>query len=374
VSPRRRSGDHVLKWFHMRRLILWIILGGVVLIAGVIIFQLLGTYFYMRSPQRVVDGAFTRFLDAKSFNFSLEGQNDAKDGLLFKVSGSMDKSVITAPIAEIKFSFDAPSQKMVASGQAVANDGKLYFSFDKLVGLNDVLPGTIQSLWTEIGFESLLAVVRDRVFPDATGNFTEADLKEVAVVVKKHLPFSVSSEGKQLFIGNVLVIPYDVILDRKALIKIAKEIKTAVKGEALSSQENIEIEKYFSSMPAVTGQVWVGKKDGMLREMVLVTKGNDTAFHLNLHFSDYDKTVTANPPNGAKPLAELFRRLFGTSLSGVKPKLPFDLPAPIWDINMSIPVVTLPEGGSGGSQKTLGGLPNLLKLFYGTDKLFESNK
>jgi hypothetical protein len=354
----------------MRRIILWIILGGIALIAGVVIFQLLGTYWYMRSPDRVVDGAFTRLLDAKSFNVDLRAADDAKDGLSFNVSGPIDKRILTAPTADLQFSFQAPGQSFYGNGQAQAKDGKIYLRFDQIAGIEGVLPGALQSLWAGLDMNTLLAVAHDRFFPETIGNFTEADLQAIVTIAKRHIPFTPTKTGSPTFIDNVLVTPYEVVLDRTALSGLFSEIKTAVKGSPLTDKEKSELNKIVAGFPSVTGEVWVARNDGTLREAILVFKGKSSSFHISARFYDYDKTVKVTPPIDDRPLIELIRRLTGASLSGVKLQLPFDLPVPILNVNEKIPIV--PEApSSDGKGKTAGGLPNLLKLFYGTDQLFQ---
>lgn len=353
----------------MRRIIFWAVLGGITLIAGVIVFQLLGTYWYMRSPSRVVTGAFTRLLDAKSFHIDLKAQDDAKDGLSFNVSGPIDKRVLTAPAADMKFSFQAGGQTFYGNGQAQAKDGKVFLRFDQIAGIPKVLPGALQSIWAGLDVNTLLAVARDRLFPEITGDFSEADLQEVVAVTRRHIPFSTNGGGAPVFIDNVLTTPYKVVIDRGALSNIFSEVKAAVKGSPLDGNEKAAIAKAVSAMPPITGEIWVSKNDGTLREALLIAKGKDSSFHLDIRFSDYDKTVKVNPPSSDQPLIELIRRLTGTSLSGVKVQLPFDIPVPILNINMGIPTVPVATGGT-GTNKTPGPLPNLIKLFYGTDKPF----
>jgi hypothetical protein len=100
----------------------------------------------------------------------------------------------------------------------------------------------------------------------------------------------------------------------------------------------------------------------------LIAKGATSSFHIDLRFSNYDKPVNVAPPAGVQPLISLIRRLASASLTGVKLQLPFDIPVPILDVNMGVPTVPSP---SGGTSKTLGPLPDLIKLFYGTDQLFK---
>jgi len=353
----------------MRRIILFVVLGGIVLIAGVILFQLLGTYWYLQSPTRVVNGAFTHLLDAKSFDLNLEAQDDAKDGLSFNVSGSIDKRVLTAPVADLKFSFQAQGQTFYGNGQAQAKDGNIYLRFDQIAGIPKVLPGALQSIWANLDVNTLLAVARDRLFPEVTNDFTEADLQAIMVIAKKHLPFSPLSSETPVFIDNVLTTPYKVVLDRAVLLDLFAEIKSAVKGAPLDDGEKKELAKIVTGLPPVTGEIWVARNDGTLREALLVAKGSSSSFHLDLRFSNYDKTTTVTPPADSQPLIELVRRLSGTSLSGVKVALPFDIPVPVLNVNMGIPTVPLGTGKN-GTGKTAGPLPNLIKLFYGTDHPF----
>jgi hypothetical protein len=352
----------------MRRVILWIILGGIALIAGIIIFQLLGTYWYLRSPDRAVKGAFIHFLDAKSLRFDLKAADDIKDGLSFNVSGLLDKHLLTAPAADLRFSFQAEGQSFYGNGQAQAKDGKIYLRFDQIAGIPNVLPGALQSIWGGLDVNLLLAVAHDRFFPEANGNFTEADLQAIVVIAKKHIPFTVRESGSPIFINNVLTTPYKIDLDRAALLDLFSEIKIAVKGSSLSGDENKELSRAVAALPSITGEIWVSRNDGSLCEAVFVAKGERSSFHLNFSVTDVDKTVSVAPPVDYKPLVELIRRLSGTSLSGVRVKLPFDLPVPIYDIDMGIP--TVPTANDGGGGKTAGPLPNLIKLFYGTDNPF----
>jgi hypothetical protein len=354
----------------MRRIILFVILGGIVLIAGVIVFQLLGTYWYLKSPTRVVNGAFTHLLDAKSFDLALEAQDDGANGLSFNVKGPLDKRVLTAPVADLKFSFQAQGQTFYGNGQAQAKDGSIYLRFDQIAGIPNLLPGALQSTWADMDVNTLLAVARDRLFPDITNDFTEADLQAIVAIGKKHIPFSPLSAGTPVFIDNVLTTPYKVVLDRAILLDLFTELKAAVKGAPLDAGENKELAKIVTGMPPVTGEVWVARNDGTLREALLVAKGPSSSFHLDLRFSDYNKNTTVTPPADSQPLIELVRRLSGTSLSGVKVALPFDIPVPILNVNMGIPTVPL-ANGKGGTGKTAGPLPNLIKLFYGTDHPFE---
>ena len=355
----------------MRRIILWAVLGGIILIAGVTVFQLLGTYWYLKSPTRAVNGAFTHFLDAKSFTLNLQAEDDSKDGLSFNASGPINKQVLTAPVADLKFSFQAQGQTFYGNGQAQAKDGNIYLRFDQIAGIPNMLPGALQSIWAGLDVKTLLAVGRDRLFPETTGDFSEADLQAIVAIARRHIPFSaVGSGGTPIFIDNVLTTPYKVVLDRAAMLDLFSEIKAAVKGSSLDENEKASLAKTVADLPPITGEIWVSKSDGTLCEALLVAKGAASSFHIDLRFSDYDKTVSVAPPVDYQPLIELIRRISGTSLAGIKPQLPFDIPVPILNINMGIPTVPAASETDGKTGKTPGALPDLIKLFYGTDQPF----
>lgn len=356
----------------MRRFIPIIIIGGVLLVVGAIVAPLIGTYFYMRSPQKAVEGAFQKLIAAKTFKFSLEAAEDRKNGVSYEVSGSLDKKTVTQPAGDLVFSFNVPDIKFSGEGKARAHEGIVYLQFEKVSGMPDVAPTAFGDIWSGVGVDALLAFAKDLTLPEAAGNLTEDDLQEILSIAKKHLPFAVVRKGAPTFMDNVLVNPYDIVLDRAALNALFTEIKTEVKGSLLDKKEKDAIDGFVSSVPSMVGQVWVSQSDGTLRGMLLIAKNGDYSFHMNLRFSDYDKTVpVAAIPQNAKPLFELIRRLFSTSLAGVKPRLPFDLPVPIYNINMGLPEVSLPAGGNQQNVKP-GALPNLIRIFYGTDKPFSA--
>jgi hypothetical protein len=328
----------------------------------------LGTYLYLRSPERAVDGAFERLIDAKGLDLNVQAADDAKDGLSFNVSGSIDKRVLTAPVADLQFSFNAPRQSFSGSGQARAKDGNIYLRFDRIDGIPKVLPDALGSIWAGLDVQTLLAVGRDRLFPEATTDFTEADLQAIVAIARRHIPFAPTKNELPVFIDNVLCTPYRVVLSRSSMFAIFTETKTAVKGAPLSAGEQAELSRVVDALPPVTGEVWIARNDGSLREALLIAKGATSSFHIDLRFSNYDKPVNVAPPAGVQPLISLIRRLASASLTGVKLQLPFDIPVPILDVNMGVPTVPSP---SGGTSKTLGPLPDLIKLFYGTDQLFK---
>lgn len=352
----------------MLRSLPWIILGGVVLIAGVIVTQLLGTYLYLQSPDRVATGAFTRLLDAKSFDLALETTQVAKDGFSLNAKGSLDKQTLSRPVADLTFSFQTGGQAFYGNGQAKAKDGQLYLRFDQIAGIPGLLPGALQSIWAGLDMDSLIAVGKENIFPQATGNFTEADLQTLRTIIEKHMPVAVAGKGEATVLDSVPVMHYHVVTDKARLKDLLTEVQTLVKGSALSPDEQAGINKSITSLPPMTGEIWVAKSDGRLNAALIVIGLGDQAVHVNLQLTHYDRPVAVDAPIDARPLIELLRRMIGTTLAGVTVKLPFDIPVPILQIEQKIPEVNLPSGSGAGGK--VNGVPDVLKLFYGTDKPF----
>lgn len=352
----------------MLRSLPWIILGGIVLIAGVVVIQLVGTYLYLQSPERVATGAFTRLLDAKSFDVALETTQTAKDGFSLNADGSLDKQVLSKPVANLTFSFQTGGQAFYGNGQAKARDGQMYLRFDQIAGIPGLLPGALQSIWAGLDMESLIAVGKENIFPQAAGNFTEADLQTLRAIIEKHMPVAVAGKGEDTVFDSVPVMHYHVVADKAKLKDLLTEVQTLVKGSALSPDEQTGISQTLANLPPITGEIWVAKSDGRLNAALIVVGRGDQAVHVNVHFSHYDRPLIVDAPMDARPLIELFRRMVGNTLAGVTVKLPFDIPLPILQIETKIPVVNLPSGTGSGGQ--LNGVPDLLKLFYGTDKPF----
>jgi len=346
----------------------WIILGGIALIAAVVLFEVLGAVWYLRSPERVVKGAFEHLLNAKSFSLTAEGSDDAPNGMSFKVDGTLDKQQLAKPSADLTFSFQSAGQSFYGNGEAKAKDGELYLRFDQIAGIPGVLPGALRSIWADLNMNALLVVGKDQFFPQATGDLTEADLDAIKDIAIKHIPFIPLGAGDSGWLGLVAVEHYRIGLDRDELKALVGEVKTAVKGSPLSDAEKSDISKTVSALPPVSGEVWVARDDGTLRAAVFTVKNKDSSLHLNLRFSDYDKQVAVEAPLSSQPLIELVRRLTGPTLTNAALKLPFTIPVPIYNVNEPIPVV--PNAAPGGTGKNLGPLPDLIRLFYGTDTLF----
>jgi hypothetical protein len=353
----------------MLRSLPWIILGGIVLIVGVIITPLLGMYFYLRSPQRVVTGAFEKLLEAKSFSFDLQAEQAEKDSFSLNVGGSLDKRSLVSPISQAEFSFRS-GQSFYGNGEVRAKDGQIYLRFDRVVGIPNLLPGALQSMWTGIGVDALLAVGKEKVLPQSTGNMTEEDLQAIKAIVEKHLPIIAVGSGKDAVIDSVPALRYSIGLDRVEALEMISEIEAAAKGAPLSDEERAAAKQAVSALPTFTGDVWVFKSDGRLAACVIVVGRGDQAMHLNMKFFRYDQPVVAEAPINSRPLIELIRRFIGSTLSGVSLKLPFEIPMPILKMEVKMPTVDLPVGGTGAAPENLGELPDLIKLFYGTDHPF----
>jgi len=353
----------------MLRSLPWIILGGIALIVGVIVVPVLGTYFYMRSPQRVVIGAFVKLLETKSLAFELQLEQETKDGFSLNAKGALDKRQLSEPAADLAFSFQA-GQSFYGNGVARAKDGQLYLRFDQVVGIPDLLPGALQSTWADIDMSALIAVGKERVFPLSSGNLTEEDLQVMKMMIEKHIPVAAVDSGVAATVDHLPTMHYRIELDRAAARDMAAEIQAAVKGAPLTADEQGALGRQVALLPPINGEIWVAKGDGRLAAAVIVIGRGDHATHLNVKFSRYEQPVAIDLPVDSRPLIELVRRLIGNTLSKVTLKLPFEIPAPILDIEMKIPTLNLPSGGNGGPQEKTGGLPDLLRLFYGTDKPF----
>lgn len=353
----------------MPRSLPWIIVGGVALIAGIVIAPLLGTYFYLKSPDRAVAGAFSKLLEAKSFNIELAASQADEAGFSINAEGDLDKRFLTRPVADLSFSFQAPHQSFYGKGELRATDGKIYLRFGQIAGIEGLLPGALQAIWADIDAQPLVAVLKDSLFPQSPGTLTEDDLQAIKGMVKRNMPIAVIGKGEASWVGMEQALHYRIRLDKAKLVDLAMEIQSAVKGSSLGPDERRGLSHTLASYPEVTGEAWVRKSDGRLVALTAVAGKGETAMHINAKFSQYDRQVSASAPLEAQPLIALFRRALGSTLGEVKLKLPFDIPAPILAIEQKIPQVNLPPGDKGG-EGNLGGLPDLIKLFYGTDKPF----
>jgi hypothetical protein len=355
----------------MLRSLPWIILGGIGLIALVVAAQITGTFLYLNSPQKIVSDGFTNSLKAKAFNLAAEGSDDAANGASFSVVGAWDQTMLSQPQGSLKFSFQTGGQKFYGNGELAAKQGQLYVKFSQIAGVANVLPGALDALWAKIDYATLLGIGRSRLVPSSTGSITEADLQAVRTIVAKHIPFVPADNGQPASSGGTQLLHYQVTLDKPALGALFEELGSAIKGEALSDEEKSGTLEWINSIKMESGEVWVNKRGGTVAAGVFVFKNGASSVHINIRFSNYDEPVNAVVPLDARPLIELFNRLFGATLAGGG-KLPFELPfdlnaVPNYDFDKLDPTKVSVPAGQG---KHYGQGIDWLKVFYGTSTLF----
>jgi len=350
----------------MFRALPWIILGGIALIAAIVVAHLVATFLYLQSPERVVRGAFERLLDARSVQVNLLAEEEAPNGASFKVDGAVDISTLIMPIGALSFSFQTPGQAFYGNGEARLEDGQIFLRFAQIAGLPGVLPGALQSIWAGVDVGTLLLSGQTAVLPAASGSFTEDDLQAFKAMLRRHPPLRPASKGTTERLEGAPVLHYPIEIDRQELIAFMTEVHEAVSGAPLTAPQKAGIERAVRNTPGVRGEAWIAKGDGTLRAVRLVfTRGEQAApFHVTVLLSRYNEPVSADAPLGARSLFDLLGRLFGPSLTGSARELPFALPL------LPKPGETVAgpeEAAKRGERDTDGdGLSDVAELFYNT--------
>ncbi len=356
----------------MRKRIFWIILAGITLIAMIILAELVATIIYLRSPDRVVSGAFLKLIDAKSLSYSI----DAEDSVIAasgKLRGDMDWKSPTNPIAEASFSFRM-GDAVAVSGSVLAAGGKAFVKFDEAKGIPQDFMAALKGDWVSADVVSLYLLAGENAV-SLDSYLSDADVDIIIGTLKKHLPLAAAGKGEDELLGNVYVARYPIAFDKKAALAFIDELHGLLNGQDVSEAKFAAIREAISAMPDWGGDAWVGKADGMLHAMRLaLPMGGAERFNLVFSFSDWNKKVESAAPSGSVAIYDLLKRVYSPTLGlgsgSSKPQM--TLPEAIRPLT-EIPTVESKSGaglapGVQANRPGGGGLIDaLLRLIYGSN-------
>jgi hypothetical protein len=356
----------------MRRYVLWIILGGVIIVSAVVLAELIGTIVYLRSPEKAVAGAFEKLIDAKSVSFNITADR-AKDLVTASAAGSLDKSSPTAPELIADFSYSAENHYSV-KGSLVASAGQVFVKFSDTVGLPPELARSFGSAWVGAAVNTLYLIAEDD-FISLRSNLTDSDLAAIASALNGNLPLRAAGKGQDEMLENTYVVRYPVVFDRSAAVAFTNNLRGLLKDQKVSDEKFGQIVAALNAVQDFGGDVWIAKTDGTLRAArFAVPFGAGDNLNVLASFSDYDKKVEATAPERFLPAADLFRGLYAPTL-GAAPSA--DLSAtpygPAVQTLVNPPAVDLKKSAGlelNAAADTNGGgglMDAILRFFYGSN-------
>ncbi len=360
-------------------------------IVGVVIGgSVFGYFYYFQSPERIVQKMSEKMLEVKSLEYV--GQVMAKiktnDVSVFKqsgkflidFSGKLDSRNLNNPKGMFKFDINTDILPQGFGFEARTIKNVIYFRLTNAPNLGFFDLSFLRNQWIKIDPEAIKENFKLKELEEQLGKIQkeqELSLKQIEKIkrVVSHAEiFKVIKKLPKEKIDGIDTYHYEFILDKEKIMQLFMEINKIIRNKSSVEKEfQQEINEASKEIKALTGEVWIGKKDLLLHKILLkisfgknveeaegVESGNVIII---TQFKNYNKPMQIDIPASAKPIEEilgkLFKGLFGGGMMNFKGLIP-QMPGQ--------QLYQLPEGSVDFSKDSDNdGLADELEKIYGTD-------
>ncbi len=294
-------------------------------------------YYYFNTPQMVMK----RMMKAESKIQSVEYQGSISvemtgEGALNSLLGQQGKMTInfsgSSDIKDASNSKTALYLDMTAAGSSLFAldmrqiDKILYLKVADASMLEMLDLGAVIGQWIKIdakelenqlGFEDLGKNLDQELTPEKIAKINKIfETSEILKVIEK------MSDEK---IEGADTRHYKLVISQDKLKKLLIDLSLAINDTPLTAEEIQQLDEDFKGLKSVAGEVWVGKKDLLLRKLSLNVKGKQqdpslgeigVAYDVNVLLRNYNKPVQIEVPSPVKSFEEVFGPLFMNTFQG----------------------------------------------------------
>lgn len=170
------------------------------------------------------------------------------------------------------------------------------FGYESILALN--------KLWIKLGLEDL------QQFGAYKTQYTEEQKEQVQQALKNSDIIKVTEVLADEEISGVDVYHYKFSIETESLSKFLVEITQTAQSRAFTAKEiaalKASIDKGFAVMPAIGGEIWIGKSDKLLYKITLSLAGATVPVVVDLVviFKDYNAPVSVSVPSSYISLEE----------------------------------------------------------------------
>lgn len=336
VIPQRRSAKKFI--------IIGVVIVCVALLAGG------GAYAYfamMYAPQKVVGEMFKKLPSIYAYQFAGELTTDVDLGKITEKASETNANINAMTLAQVQSTAVAFSgfannqdaenpQSQITFGLSsdlpeLAGEKSLSVkSIDKVYYLNVVgLPPVVETFigsnlnnqWIKVDIEALiqqfgLGELKDKIDQLQSKNEpTDEEVKKVQDIFKNSLPHIVSITGTLPAekIEGINSYHYGFAFDVEAGKKMIDDLVAAVEQGVITDKQIQQYKESIERLSAITGEVWIGKKDFLTHKITLHIGIDDDAAEsegvtglLSITFSQYNVAQDVEVPEGARSIEEFF--------------------------------------------------------------------
>lgn len=241
-------------------------------------------------------GQFPELFDAESSDVKV-----SSGSVMFDMSGGVDLAdkIKTALTGEAKYKVGG--KEWPTAGELRYLDGILFLKFLSLPDAGAVDLSGLKNQWYKFDFKKELSSEEQKLDAKKTAKlkklFGDANLIEV-----------VADNGIDV-LNSARTHHYRVKLNQENFKKFFRAASKIMEERELTALEGEDLEKSVDKLSSLTGQVWIGADDYLLRRIEFGAQANDaTRYDLALELSDFSKNFAIETPQNVQDfnLADIF--------------------------------------------------------------------
>ncbi|MEF8847042.1 MAG: hypothetical protein V5A57_01245 [Candidatus Paceibacterota bacterium] len=278
----------------------------------------------MAEAQRGVDsshinGTFKAETDEGSVEVEFEADGDSSDSKNLKSKVSFDASI------------SMEGTQFSTKGEARMIDNIMYVKVNEIPAA-PMLPvkqiSQFKNQWIKLGSQKKEQTEQE-----------EIDSEKAKNIIKKYVNPEKLFEVKKVFstekVKGVMSYHYLVALNEKEMKEsippLVEELRALNNDQEPVDKDKIrkDIDEFFDEAAPVEAELWIGKKDYLLRkfkfskefdaqEVAEKAEASRVDLSLEAYFSDFGKEVQVEKPEGAKTIQELMMSIMQGSIPGIQ--------------------------------------------------------
>ncbi|MFB6225798.1 MAG: hypothetical protein ABEJ02_00425 [Candidatus Paceibacteria bacterium] len=225
---------------------------------------------------------------------------------------------------EIGLTVENEANKGAISGKMKFVDQNAYFSFTALPSLTLIDLSRFEDKWVEV---SNLDQVKEKAGTDPrkigeSVKFTDKQKQQLKKAIKKIKLFKVKKELPKEKINGINSFHYSVEINKEGIVELVKTY-SEVKDDKNKEEDVKDLRKGLSKISIANAEIWIGRKDRMLRKIKfdLTPTEKATDFDLSgkatltVNLTQHNEKINVTPPENTKSLEEVISEIMSGGLT-----------------------------------------------------------
>lgn len=312
-----------------------IIFSGIAL--TLIVSSVFGYFYYLKSPQRIIEGMFKNMTEVKSLDYEgrISTQIESAEFLDFskKYIGDFEKGQGNNFLLNINGSFDISdlnNLKLLSAINASSGffkgkagieikttDNICYLKINNVPNFPILIDlSFLENQWIKFDLNEIKNYAKESGLEKGVDEFgkQQAILNEKKEQVKnaiKKANIYIITKSSNSQIDGKLTHHYEFTLSKEKLINLFLEINRIMRDNSFTEKEINELEELLKRVEMPTGEIWIGKEDLLLYKMIINLNLNDEKIGLNgkisiaADFNNHNKSIKVDTPSSAKTIEEV---------------------------------------------------------------------